>query len=94
MTDLVPEDDHGEDQEGVDELLQRWHCVSLIGKIDFCVGIRVFVLDLEIINPYTGEGTLFHVAQELDFSLLDRERISPELVLDLVTDAFPGLDWV
>ncbi|MBI2310826.1 hypothetical protein HYU90_03355 [Candidatus Collierbacteria bacterium] len=93
MTDRVPaeEGDGGEDK---DELLQTWHCISQIGKIDFWVGIRVFVLDLVIINPYTGEGTPFHVAQGLDFSLLDREKITPQLVLELVADAFPGMDWV
>lgn len=92
MKDRVPEEgDEGGDE---DELLQTWHCISPIGKIDFCVGIRVFELDLVIINPTTGEGTPFHVAQDLDFSLLDRERIGPGLVLDLATDAFPGLDWV
>lgn len=93
MTDRVPteEGDEGEDK---DELLQTWHCISPIGKIDFSVDIRVFVLDLEIINPYTGKGTPFHVAQELDFSLLDQEKISPQLVLELAADAFPGLDWV
>ncbi len=83
-----------EGDDGDDELLQTWHCISPIGKIDFCVGIRVFVLDLVIINPCTGEGTPFHVAQELDFSLLDRVRINPQLVLDLAADAFLGLDMV
>lgn len=90
MKDRVPEE--GDDEE--DELLQTWHCVSSIGKIDFYVGIRVFSLDLVIINPFTGEGTPFHVAQALDFSLLDRVRISPGLVLNLATDAFPGMEWV
>lgn len=74
--------------------LRSWHCISPVGKIDFCVWIRVFSLDLVIINPITGEGTPFRVAQELDFSLLDREGVSPGLVLELAADAFPGIDWV
>lgn len=90
MKDRVLE--KGDDEEN--ELLQTWHCVSSIGKIDFFIGIRVFSLDLVIINPVTGEGTPFRVAQELDFSLLDREGVSPGLVLELVGDAFPGIDWV
>lgn len=74
--------------------LRSWHCISPVGKVDFCVGIRVFSLDLVIINPVTGEGTPFRVAQELDFSLFDREGVSPGLVLELAGDAFPGIDWV
>lgn len=93
MTDLIPEESTAEDGE-TDELLQAWHCVSSVGKIDFCVGIRVFSLDLMIFNPTSGEVTLFHVAQSLDFSLLDREGVSPGLVLELAADAFPGIDWV
>ena len=76
----------------VGELLRTWHCISPIGGIDFCVGLRVFVLDFVVVNPNTGEGTPYHVAQELDFSLLDRERISPGLALRLAQAAFPGLD--
>lgn len=77
-----------------DDLLQRWHCISPIGKIDFCVGIRVFSLDLMIFDPASGEATPYRIAQTLDFSLLDRERIRPELVLELAADAFMGVDWV
>lgn len=77
-----------------DDLLQRWHCISPIGKIDFCVGIRVFTLDLMIFNSASEEATQFRVAQTLDFSLLDRERIRPGLALELAADAFPGVDWV
>jgi len=93
MVDLVPEEDDEGDEE-TDELLQAWHCISPVGKIDFCVGIRVFSLDLMIFNSTSGEVALFHVSQMLDFSVLDQERVSPGLVLDLVADAFPGMDWV
>ncbi|MBI2325809.1 hypothetical protein HYU91_00260 [Candidatus Collierbacteria bacterium] len=93
MVDLVLEEDDEGDEE-TDELLQAWHCISPVGKIDFCVGIRVFSLDLMIFNSTSGEVTLFHVAQMLDFSVLDQERVSPGLMLDLATDAFPGMDWV
>ncbi len=83
-----------EGDDGDDEILQTWHCISSIGKIDFCVGIRVFSLDLTIFNSTSGEVTLFHVAQMLDFSVLDQERVGPGLVLELAADAFPGMDWV
>jgi len=73
---------------------QRWHCISPIGKIDFCVRLSTFELDLVIINPFTQEETSFSVAQDLDFSLLDREEICPQFVLELAADALPGMDWV
>ena len=71
------------EEEGGGKLLRAWQCISPIGGIDFCVGLRVFTLDFVVTNPSPGEGISYRVAQELDLSVLDGERISPGLALQL-----------
>ena len=80
----------GED-EMVGELLHAWRHISQIGGIDFGVGIRELVLDFVLIDSRAGEGVPFHVAQQLDFEILDQSKVSPKLVRQLAEAAFPAM---
>ncbi len=88
--DFVSEDE----EEWVGELLRAWRCISSIGGIDFGVGVRNYVLDFVMINSNAGEGMPYHVAQQLDFSVLNGRGLDSNLTLKFAEVAFPGMDWV
>lgn len=91
-----PEEDEADfvaegEEEIVGELLRAWRHISQIGGIDFGVGIRDLVLDFVMIDSNAREGVPFHVAQQLDFVVLNETGLSPKLVRQLVGAAFPAM---
>lgn len=86
--DFVPEGD----EEIVGELLRAWRYISPVG-IDFGVGVRELVLDFVLINSNKEEGMPYHVARELDLSILNGQRLDSSLTQLLAEAAFPKMDW-
>ena len=82
----------GED-DWVGYLIMAWRHECEILGVDLGIGVRTVVMDFVLVDNEGENGAPFHVSQELDFDVFDGRPLDTKLTQELVSQAFPELDW-